>query len=786
MFLLDAVERAPGNNTQHKHKDTNPNLLAMPGSEKGRPDMTSPRISALFTLLALSGCYPELAFTDKVFDTGVIDIGGDTGDTAVQCQFNADNDGDGFAHGDLDTDGDNFGDETGQVAVWDDCGKDLSSGSFHQVTGELAAETDCDDEDSLIHPDAEEICDTVDNDCDGEADNDATDSKAWYADNDGDGFGAEAGDPMYACDASEGWSVSNADCDDTDASINDDATEICDGIDNDCDGLVDDEDSSIDSDSQTTWYVDDDGDTYGDADSGTQQACEEPTGYSVNSTDCDDADYYINPGVAEDCSNDVDDDCDGNIDATEWRYDGDGDGFPDPDVTSTECAAPTDYVDPDLDSDGNIDADEEDCDDADATSYPYADEYCDGTDHDCDGDVNEYDSVDASTWYLDSDGDGYGNDSASTASCSGPSGYEPVGGDCDDTDSSINPGATEGVGDEVDSDCDGAEECYSDDDGDTYGSTSTSASTDIDCGDSGEATNDEDCDDTDSSIYPGAVEHCDDEDEDCDGVIDNDTIDGDTYYADADADGYCDPDESIVACSGDEPSGTVPEADCDVDGGGTFDADEEDCEDDISFVNPGESANPYSAWDADCDGNWDRAGKTVSTDAGSFTYDSAAVNLFGDEVGDSTFEYGSTNWGVYVSSYGLTTVTVSDVTFTSYPSADTYPTVELLNPSSGSGIDNEALISTGFSVTSGLDYAVCVVVVNDGVDNQGMRLWTATEYDAGGDYLGNWTVVAGTENYYCGAWTAGSTTTEYIVVASGNWTSTAGAFTHIAVGEGSL
>ena len=105
-------------------------------------------------------------------------------------------------------------------------------------SGYVAGSTDCDDADSSAHPDADEVCDGVDNDCDGAADEEPTDGSALFADADGDGFG-DASSTTVACPGAEGWVQDDTDCDDADASAYPGADELCDGADNDCDGSTD-------------------------------------------------------------------------------------------------------------------------------------------------------------------------------------------------------------------------------------------------------------------------------------------------------------------------------------------------------------------------------------------------------------------------------------------------------------------------------------------------------------------------------------------------------------------
>lgn len=149
---------------------------------------------------------------------------------------------------------------------------------------------------------------------------------------------------------------------------------------------------------------------------------------------------------------------------------------------------------------------------------------CDGVDNDCDGEVDE--DAQFSTWYPDSDGDGYGSDDGAISSCSEVSGAVQVGGDCDDTNSAVHPAATE-ICDGADNDCDGkidaADEsitgtlsAYQDEDGDGYGS---GPGFDVCELPAGYASQDGDCDDTNSAANPGATETCGDGiDNDCDGT----------------------------------------------------------------------------------------------------------------------------------------------------------------------------------------------------------------------------------------------------------------------------
>ncbi len=416
---------------------------------------------------------------------------------------------------------------------------------------------DCNDGDRDINPGAAEVCDGIDNNCDGVADEGV--QALFYVDVDGDGFGEAGVVPVQACVAPAGYAGNNDDCDDGNGDINPGVAEVCDGIDNNCDGAADEGYEPSD------YYVDADGDGYGDAAVAVTAACGAPTGYVADATDCDDADGDTNPGAAEACDG-IDNNCDGvadeDLSLVTWYVDGDGDGWGlvseplllcegedppagyardlgdcddgdgniNPGAPEGDCADPVDYNCDgsvgyaDLDRDGFVACEE--CDDADGAVNPGATEVCDGDDNDCDGVVDPSIATDAATWYADADSDSYGNAAVTDVACEAPSGYVADATDCNDADGAVNPGATE-VCDTVDNDCDGvvdpstatdAATWYADADSDGYGNA---AVTDVACAaPSGYVSNDDDCDDADGAMNPGATEVCDTVDNDCDGVVD--------------------------------------------------------------------------------------------------------------------------------------------------------------------------------------------------------------------------------------------------------------------------
>jgi hypothetical protein len=437
---------------------------------------------------------------------------------------------------------------------------------------------DCDDADPTIRPDAPELCDAVDRNCDGSETVGAIDRILVFTDFDGDGFGAGQGSP--ACALGAGQADNDDDCDDLEQLAAPGNTEACNGIDDDCDGTVDN-----DVPGAPTWYVDADGDGHGGPD--TTAACTQPANAYPDPTDCDDTSDTVAPGLPELCDNQIDDNCDGTVDEgagpSDWYADADGDGYGTGAVLFTQCDAP----------DGDYAPVAGDCDDGDDTIRPNAVELCDGIDTNCAN--GEADAVNPNTLYQDLDGDGFGTVLAAAA-CGTPPGTALFAGDCNDLDPTVWPQQEEACNG-FDDDCDGlidnaptigAIEVWPDNDGDGHGLPSDPT---LACGvQPGFADTADDCNDLEPLAWVGAEEVCDGVDNDCDGLVDDsdpglDPAATPTWYADVDGDGSGGG-LSFTSCT--PPSGYVAETG--------------DCDDDDPLRVPGAVEIPDNGIDEDCSG----------------------------------------------------------------------------------------------------------------------------------------------------------------------------------------
>jgi len=425
---------------------------------------------------------------------------------------------------------------------------------------------DCDDADITVFPGATELCNGVDDNCNGLADADLA-GVAGEVDGDGDG------------------SLSCADCDDAEATAFPGGAELCDGLDNDCNGQAD-----FGGSAANEFDLDGDG--------------------SPVCADCDDGNVAIFPGNPELCDG-LDNDCDP---ATNESSDNDGDGV-------TACNNPSD------------------CDDSNPSTYPGAPELCDGLDNDCNGladfagnTLNETDADgDGSPACADCDDGNASNFPGNTELCDGVdndcdtlSFADPAGEvdadsdgslscvDCDDANQANFPGNVESC-DGLDNDCDGsAGSDESDGDGDSF----------ISCAD---------CDDSDALNFPGNLEVCDGQDNDCD-ISTNEASDSDGDGVSACA-GDCDdssaqtfPGNPQELCDGQDNNcdgDFLLGEDADSDGDGLLDCQDNDCphyvDDDFVGTSLGTQTFPWTSLDSGVSGASAAGCNAINVQAGTYT-----------------------------------------------------------------------------------------------------------------------------------------------------------------------
>ncbi|MCB9676281.1 MAG: putative metal-binding motif-containing protein [Alphaproteobacteria bacterium] len=580
---------------------------------------------------------------DCVAETLRAAVAGDCDDTAADVSPGAPEDcNDGIDHdcsGDpgsatwfRDADGDGFGDATdsvgdclapaGYIAVSGDC--DDSDADVHPAAIELPADGvdqncngteicyadldddgygsgtvpgtlacdgplqapldgDCDDACDLCTPGAEEVCDALDNDCDGLVDVGATDIADWFADADGDGWGTSAS--VAACFQPSGHANRAGDCDDADPDVNPGEQEVCgDGLDNNC--------NPDDDLAGAQYWTDADGDGHG---AGTPVTTCTPGATQVtNGDDCDDTQAARFPGNPVIVVGDgLDNDCDG---FEECYRDLDGDGF------AGDASAIVDG--PDATTCTGEATVRGDCAVNDPLIHPAATETAgNNVDEDCDG---------MRLCYVDADVDTFGAQSGTTqlvSSCS--NGFSVNTLDCDDTTAAVNPAANDIVGNALDENCNGTWTCFRDADGDLYAVSGTSELTMV-CPTGVQSG---DCNDGAATVHPGATEVCNGVDDDCSNGVPTDETD-------PDGDGY-------VECA--PWSGSAL-----LDGG--------DCAPTDGSVSPGLPETGDNDVDEDCDGQWqcyadgdlDGYGGTTSVTVAGACSSQAGVTPFSTDCDDST------------------------------------------------------------------------------------------------------------------------------------------------------
>jgi hypothetical protein len=457
--------------------------------------------------------------------------------------------------------------------------------------GDTYANTeDCNDANASIFPGATEICDDLDNNCDGTIDDGLT-FTTYYLDADGDGVGMDPVDlcydpanPLYcnytfnlSDDFGDGWNGGSLDIQDgiTLVSIQNIGASFAVGS-----NAVETALLTNGASYNLFWtnggfyagemgldLLDPSGNVlynlpyFSNVLVGTTLyswtvACPAETMYVTLSGDCDDANNAVYPGATESCDL-LDNNCDSNVDE---GFDQDADGY-------SSCGG--------------------DCDDTQASINPGMAEIClDNLDNNCNGTIDE---ATGSIWYQDADGDGFGNIFFSQASCDQPVGYVLNFDDCNDNDASLTTISTE-VCDGLDNDCDGAvdngftyQDYFADMDGDGFGDQATLTNA---CAQPvGYVTDNTDCNDTDALINTAAVEICDAQDNNCDGMSDE--------GFDLDADGY-------TTCSG-------------------------DCNDSDASVNPTSTEICGNGSDEDCDGVDSLCGTLGCTSPLACNFDPAAT-----------------------------------------------------------------------------------------------------------------------------------------------------------------
>lgn len=483
-----------------------------------------------------------------------------------------------------------------------------------------------------------EVCNGMDDDCDGLDDEDFSDSNGdgladcQSEDDDGDGLKDwEDNCPMHFNPGQENFDYDSMgdlcdqdddndlvpdlqDCEPFNPKVNNGELEVCDGQDNNCDGMIDENEPDFDKDGKADCIdPDDDNDGVLDATDNCSNLYNPdqinsdgaPDGGNACDWD-DDNDGY--PDTMDNCPQtpnpmQTDTNHDGIGDACQGDKDGDGVGdeednceliFNPMQENADLVDDGGDACDPDDDNDGE--ADTTDCQPTNPMINHYAMEICDGKDNNCNGLVDELGGVGCKEYFLDQDGDDWG---AQSSKClCGPQGLFQAEnqGDCNDTDPTVNPGMKENCNSTKDENCNGSDNdengigClpfYYDQDGDNFGIDQFKCL----CAGQGKytASSPGDCNDNDILLGPGSNEICGNFiDDDCDGDQNDPNAQGCiTYYRDSDKDGFGVQTDSLCLCT---PFGSYTA----ISGG--------DCNDNQWSVNPGQMEMCGDGLDNNCNG----------------------------------------------------------------------------------------------------------------------------------------------------------------------------------------
>lgn len=276
------------------------------------------RVATLFAIVVavlVTACNTETTNEIPVYTwSGDADTDVDA-DTDADSDVDTDTDTDADSDTDVDTDTDTDPVQEVYTTYWYDYDGDgfgnpeITVSALSQPAGWVTNSADCDDDDATVNPGGVEVCDTVDNDCDGSTDEDAIDALNWIIDFDFDGYGdVGLGIITQSCTQPAGYADNATDCNDTDATVNPGADEVSNDVDDDCNGTVDDVGDFCCPDA--------DGDGWG-ASTGCEfsstSTC--PSGYVIGDGDCEEDNASINPGQIDIAGDGDDTNCDGDPDA---------------------------------------------------------------------------------------------------------------------------------------------------------------------------------------------------------------------------------------------------------------------------------------------------------------------------------------------------------------------------------------------------------------------------------------------------------------------------------------